>query len=134
MLLAGINHVAVITNDTDRLHAFYGKVFDAEVTGERVNGDTRFTVVKFGPHSCFNVFEVKGNTEADRQVPMLGRGRLDHVGFEAESAEAFETIRQRLVEAGASDGQINHFGDDWSVFFRDPDGLECELCLRAQPK
>ena len=28
MLTAGINHVAVITNDTDRLHAFYREVFD----------------------------------------------------------------------------------------------------------
>ena len=29
MLLTGINHVAVLTSDTDRLHAFYREVFDA---------------------------------------------------------------------------------------------------------
>ena len=31
MLLAGPNHVGVLTNDTDRPHAFYSKVFDAIV-------------------------------------------------------------------------------------------------------
>ena len=31
MLLTGINHVAVLTKDTDRLHAFYRDVFDAPV-------------------------------------------------------------------------------------------------------
>ncbi len=31
MLLDGFNHVAILTNDTDRLHAFYREVFEAEV-------------------------------------------------------------------------------------------------------
>ena len=34
MLLNGVNHVGLITNDTDRLVAFYREVFDAEVDGE----------------------------------------------------------------------------------------------------
>jgi len=35
MLLSGINHVAVLTQDTDRLHAFYRDVFDAEVFADQ---------------------------------------------------------------------------------------------------
>ncbi len=31
MLLSGINHVATLTNDTDRLHAFYREVFEATI-------------------------------------------------------------------------------------------------------
>ena len=31
MLTDGFNHVAILTNDTDRLHAFYEEVFDAVV-------------------------------------------------------------------------------------------------------
>ena len=31
MLLKGLNHVAVITNDASRLNDFYREVFDAEV-------------------------------------------------------------------------------------------------------
>jgi catechol 2,3-dioxygenase-like lactoylglutathione lyase family enzyme len=32
MLLNGVNHVALLTNDTDRLHAFYREIFDATVS------------------------------------------------------------------------------------------------------
>lgn len=32
VLLDGVNHVAIITNDTERLHAFYRAVFDATVS------------------------------------------------------------------------------------------------------
>ena len=31
MLLNGVNHVAILTHDTDRLVAFYREVFDAEI-------------------------------------------------------------------------------------------------------
>ena len=34
MLLHGINHVATLTADTERLHAFYGEVFEAEVVAD----------------------------------------------------------------------------------------------------
>ena len=49
--------------------------------------------MKVGPHSELNVFEVAGNDEANRQVPMFGRGRLDHLGLQASDLEAFDTIR-----------------------------------------
>ena len=32
MLLNGVNHVALLTNDTDRLQAFYREIFDATVS------------------------------------------------------------------------------------------------------
>ena len=68
-------------------------------------------------------------TEPDRQTPTWGRGRLDHFGLQAASVEGFETIRQRLVEHGASGGEVNDFGTARSVFFRDPDGLEGEVLI-----
>jgi hypothetical protein len=75
------------------------------------------------------VFTIEGNPEPDRQKPMWGRGRLDHFGLQAASADSFETIRQRLVEHGASDGEVNDFGSVRSLFFRDPDGLEGEVLV-----
>lgn len=53
---------------------------------------------------------------------MWGRGRIDHVGLQAASSQAFATIRARLIVAGASDGAVNDFGSARSIFFRDPDG------------
>ena len=129
MLLKGVNHVAILTKDTDRLHAFYREVFGATVFHDRVDGDRRLSLVDIGPGTRLNVFEIRGNMEAERQVPMFGRGRLDHIGLEAASKEAFDAIRQRLMAQGASDGFVTDFGVDLSVFFRDPDGLEGEVCL-----
>jgi len=133
MLLSGINHVAVLTNDTDRLHAFYRDVFDAEVFADQTISDGgregRLSFVTVGPHTQLNVFELPGNTEAEHQTPMFGRGRIDHIGLQATSQEAFDLIRERLIACGATDGFVTDFGVAISLFFTDPDGLEGEVLL-----
>jgi catechol 2,3-dioxygenase-like lactoylglutathione lyase family enzyme len=130
MLLAGLNHIAVLTDDTDRLCRFYKEVFDAAVMGELREGDhLRLTLLEVGPNAELNIFEISGNTEAMRQTPMFGRGRIDHFGLHAASKETFDTIRERLMACGASDGFVTDFGPILSVFFRDPDGLEGEVCM-----
>ena len=136
MLLNGFNHVALLTSDTERFVDFYRDVFDAEVITSQQMPEGRLTFVKIGPHTEFNLFEVDGNSEAERQTPMFGRGRLDHFGVQAGSIEGFEEIRRRLRERGAADDFVTDFGPVLSLFFRDPDGLECEVCVDnpdAQP-
>lgn len=133
MLLKGLNHVATITNDSARLVGFYKDVFEAEVLrdgSEFPNGKgPRLTIIKIGDWSELNVFQIAGNTQADRQTPMFERGRIDHLAVQAASLEAFETIRQRLMARGAADDFVTDFGPMLSIFFRDPDGLECEVCV-----
>ena len=89
MLLKGLNHVAVITNDASRLNDFYLDVFDAEILhdGAELPEDQgpRLSIIKIGDWAELNVFQIEGNTEADRQVPMFGRGRLDHLALQAAS-------------------------------------------------
>jgi catechol 2,3-dioxygenase-like lactoylglutathione lyase family enzyme len=130
MLLNGVNHVAVLTNDSERLHTFYRKMFDATVSRDQTESEgVRLSFVDIGPTAELNVFEVAGNTEAQRQTPMFGRGRIDHIGLQAASKEAFDVIRDRLIASGASDGFVTDFGPVLSIFFRDPDGLEGEVCV-----
>jgi catechol 2,3-dioxygenase-like lactoylglutathione lyase family enzyme len=134
MLLNGYNHVAVLTKDTQRLHRFYEEVFDATVRRDGPEGgdapaSVRLSIVDIGPTAELNVFEIDGNTEADRQTPMFGRGRIDHLALQAASLGAFETIRDRLMARGAADDFVTDFGPILSIFFRDPDGLECEVCV-----
>jgi catechol 2,3-dioxygenase-like lactoylglutathione lyase family enzyme len=133
MLTNGYNHVAFLTTDMDRLHEFYTAVFEAEVQvdgPERPDaGGVRLSIIRVGPSSELNVFQVDGNTEALRQTPMFGRGRIDHLALQAGSLEAFETIRDRLMARGAADDFVTDFGQILSVFYRDPDGLECEVCV-----
>lgn len=130
MLLNGVNHVAIITGDTDRLHAFYREVFDATVSRDMAEGPgMRLSFVDVGPSTELNVFEIEGNDESQRQTPMFGRGRIDHLGLQAASKEAFDLIRDRLMARGSTDGFVTDFGPILSLFFRDPDGLEGEVCV-----
>src|SRR5687767_3402135 len=123
VLLGGINHIGMITADTDRLLEFYRDVFDAEAETLQQGEGFRLTMVHVGPTAELNVFEIDGNEEHRRQVPMFGRGRLDHLALEAASIESFDVIRARLLERGATDGFVTDFGHILSLFFRDPDGL-----------
>ena len=129
LLLDGLNHVAILTADSDRLVAWYGEVFGATVDNQERNGPLQITILNIGGHGELNVFQIEGNTESERQTPMFGRGRLDHLALHAASKEAFDEIRGRLIDRGASDGFVTDFGPILSVFFRDPDGLECEVCV-----
>jgi catechol 2,3-dioxygenase-like lactoylglutathione lyase family enzyme len=129
VLLDGINHVTVLTSDTDRLVEFYESVFDATHEVVKDEEGFRLTIVYLGGTSELNVFQLAGNTEAERQVPMFGRGRLDHIGLSATDVDTFGEIRDRLVARGASDGFVTDFGHVLSVFFTDPDGLESEVCV-----
>jgi catechol 2,3-dioxygenase-like lactoylglutathione lyase family enzyme len=105
MLLNGVNHVAIVTKDTDRLVAFYRAVFEADVAGRQGFEGFWLTFIRIGETAELNVFEIEGNTEADRQT------------------------RDRLIARGASDQFVTDFGPVLSIFFRDPDGLEGEVCV-----
>jgi catechol 2,3-dioxygenase-like lactoylglutathione lyase family enzyme len=130
MLLDGFNHVAILTSDTERFVAFYREVFGAEVLGEMRMGDEGLlTFVDIGGQREINLFQLADTSEAKRQTPMFGRGRLDHLGLQAASLEAFDQIRSRLMERGAADDFVTDFGPVLSLFFRDPDGLEGEVCV-----
>jgi catechol 2,3-dioxygenase-like lactoylglutathione lyase family enzyme len=130
MLLDGVNHVAILTSDAERFVNFYTEVFGAEVDGTQdMGGEGTLTFVKIGRHAEINLFEVHGNTEAQRQTPMFGRGRIDHLGLQAGSIDAFEEIRRRLIGRGAADEFVTDFGPILSLFFVDPDGLEGEVCV-----
>jgi catechol 2,3-dioxygenase-like lactoylglutathione lyase family enzyme len=130
MLLDGVNHVAILTADSERFVEFYRSVFGAEVDGgQSIGEEGKLTFVRIGDQCEINLFEVPGIREAARQTPMFGRGRIDHMGLQAASLEAFEEIRRRLIARGAADEFVTDFGPVLSVFFTDPDGLEGEVCV-----
>ena len=60
-----------------------------------------------------------------------GRGAIDHFGIAVDSLAELEAVKQRLVDAGADIGDIQRLGDEWSLFFRDIDGMELEVCSPA---
>ena len=126
----GFNHVATGTTNLDRVVAFYRTVFDAELTLEMAARDDhpRMAILDLGGGSALNVIEQPAGTiVGDRTLPG-GRGPIDHYGVAVASRADLDQIRDRLLAAGADIGEIHRLGDTWSLFFRDPDGMELEVC------
>jgi catechol 2,3-dioxygenase-like lactoylglutathione lyase family enzyme len=85
-------------------------------------------IVNMGGDSALNVFEVAADSIVGDRAKMGGRGPIDHYALAVDSEAQLLEIRDRLVELGASPGEVTRFGPSLlSVFFRDPDGAELEV-------
>ena len=129
----GFNHIATLTTDIERHADFYGKVFGAEVTFrmDATDDHPRMFILDLGGGAALNVFEVTEEALIGEQRKQGGRGAIDHFGISVDSLASLEAVKQRLVDAGADIGEIQRLGTDWSLFFRDVDGMELEVLAHA---
>lgn len=125
--IAGLNHVAVLTEDLDRFLEFYVGAFDLEVVFEEATPAFRHAILRTGPSSWLHPAEVVGNGHGAALPDMFQRGHLDHIALTTTTADAFDELRQRLVLRGASDGAVEDLGAFHSLWFTDPDGMRAEL-------
>ena len=130
----GFNHVATLTTDIERHADFYGQVFGAEVTFrmDATPDHPRMFILDLGGGSALNVFEVTPEEMIGEQRRQGGRGAIDHFGISVDSVATLEQVKQRLVDAGADIGEIQRLGTEWSLFFRDVDGMELEVVAHAE--
>jgi catechol 2,3-dioxygenase-like lactoylglutathione lyase family enzyme len=129
----GFDHVATVTADLGRIAAFYQGVFDAHVTFEMAATEThpRMVILDLGG-SALNITEQAEDTIIGERGRPGARGPIDHYGIGVAARTDLDDIRRRLVEAGIDVGDIQRLGDTWSLFFRDPDGMELEVCTRVE--
>lgn len=134
-ITTGFNHVATVTADLDRTVGFYLDAFGAEKSFEMAatDGHPRMAIVELGGGAAMNIFEAPEESIIGDRRSMGGRGPIDHFGLAVDSLAALEGLRDRMVSAGAEIGEIQRLGDTWSLFFRDPDGMELEVCYAARP-
>ena len=132
-ITTGFNHVATLTSDMERTVGFYQDAFEASVTFEmKARPDhPRMVILDLGGGAALNVFEVAPEDLIGERRRQGGRGAIDHFGLAVDSLGTLEQVRERLVAAGAEIGEIQRLGDEWSLFFRDPDGMELEVCAHA---
>jgi len=132
-ITTGFNHVATLTTDMERLVGFYQGAFDATVTFEMEARDDhpRMVILDLGGGAALNVFEVDPEDIIGERRRQGGRGAIDHFGLAVDSPGTLEQVRERLVAAGAEIGEIQRLGGEWSLFFRDPEGMELEVCAHA---
>ena len=132
-MTAGPHHLATLTGDMDRLIGFYEQVFDARVVADMREEGLRHAFTDLGGGFVLHPFEIPGVEVPQGELPMFGRGRIDHLALRVETADTFWTLRDRIYEAGASDGQVTDLGPLLSAGFSDPDGLWGEVCWDRPP-
>lgn len=132
-ITAGFNHVATLTTDLDRLVGFYRDAFDATVTFEMARSDDhpRMSIIDLGGGAALNVFEVDAGDLIGEQRRQGHRGAIDHFALAVGSREELDAVKARLEAVGADTGEIQQLGSEWSLFFRDIDGMELEVCAPA---
>jgi len=131
-MTAGCDHIALVTQDLDRFIDFYTKMFGAEVTLDLTEQGTRHAMVELGGGFRLHPFEfVAPNEHAAGRDEFFDRGHLDHLAIRITDAGSFEEVRRRLVEAGASKGEIVDWGSVRTVSFTDPDGMGSEIAIPA---
>lgn len=136
-ITTGVNHVATLTTDMNSTVAFYEAAFEASVTFELPQSADHpwMKIVDLGGGAALNVFEVPADEIVGDRRRQGGRGAIDHFALAVPSLDVLETLPPRLVAAGAQQvGEIQRLGDEWSLFFRDPDGMELEVCCPADPE
>jgi catechol 2,3-dioxygenase-like lactoylglutathione lyase family enzyme len=88
-------------------------------------------ILDLGGGAALNVFAVARDTILGDRRQQGGRGAIDHYALAVDSKATLEAVRDRLAAAGADIGEIQRLGAEWSLFFRDPDGMELEVCCAA---
>lgn len=129
-LTAGFNHVATLTPDLDRFQAWYQAVFGATTVFEMEASDDhpRMAVMDVGAGAFLNVFEVPREAIVGEQRVIGARGAIDHFGLAVTDRAELDAVRTRLIDAGADTNEVQRLGAEWSLFFRDVDGMELEVC------
>ena len=130
-LTTGVNHVATVTPDLDRLIDFYGTVFEAPVVLEITARPDHppMAIIDLGGGGALNIFEVPPDSIVGDRTAIGARGPVDHFGIAVDDLATLEEVKGRLEAAGADIGEIQNLGGDtWSLFFRDVDGMELEVC------
>jgi catechol 2,3-dioxygenase-like lactoylglutathione lyase family enzyme len=130
-LVVGVHHVTFLTEDVERLVAFYGRVFDARKTFDETEEGVRHVFLEVGSTAVLHPFQIlDGPSLPPAPGTMFGRGRLDHFALLAASEDAFREIHRRIELEGAADGDVRDMDTMWIMGFHDPDGFYVEVIWR----
>ena len=133
-LLSGLNHIAIVTTDLRHFIEFYTEVFELKVVFTEATPAFRHAILRISGNSWLHPVEIPGNPHGAAALRMFHRGHLDHIALSAATKESFEKLRRRLIDTGASDGNVEDLGPFHSIWFEDPDGMRGELTLILDPE
>jgi catechol 2,3-dioxygenase-like lactoylglutathione lyase family enzyme len=132
-LVDGIHHLTFLTEDIDRLVAFYERVFDAPTTLDMTEEGVRHVFIELSSTTVLHPFQFLTEDAPPLSAApgaMFARGRLDHFALLAASEDAFRELRRRIEAEGAADGDVRDMHTAWIMGFNDPDGIYVEVIWR----
>ena len=115
-----LQHVVLQVTDVERSVKFYSDVLGLVLTRTRPNGAAFLHLPSNKNDHDFAIFP--GATGPAQR----GAAGLVHVAWEVDSLQELAHAREVLKAYGALDGETNH-GMNFSVYGRDPDGLQFEV-------
>lgn len=127
---AGLNHLALITNDMDTTTRFWHGVLGAPLVATIGNESFRHYFFDVGNEATVAFFEYRGH-QVDRfakpaGVPDERAVQFDHVSLNLPDAEAVLALRQRLLDHGCDVTDVVDHGLMQSIYFTDPNGIALE--------
>ena len=128
-LLSLIDHVAITVADVDRTHAFYARLFGAEVVrNHEIDGRLIVRIIRIGGAVQLSVHQLGNGVDLVAARPTPGAEDICF-RFSGTIEQAAALLRMHGVEIidGPSPRENNRMQPSQSVYFRDPDGNLVEL-------
>ena len=137
---AGLNHLALITNDLDTTTRFWHGVLDAPLVATIGNASFRHYFFDVGHGATVAFFEYRGHPVPQfakpAGMPDKRAVQFDHVSLNLPDEAALLALRQRLLDHGCEVTDVVDHGMMQSIYFTDPIGVgprSCVCCATRVP-
>ena len=136
MAFAGINHLALVTNDMDTTVRFYRDVLGMEVVGS-LSGEIEpgvkmrhyfFSIGQSNTVAFFEWQDVEMPPRKDSGTRKSGI-QFDHVSFNMDSEQSLLELQARVRSHGVAATDIVDHGFIHSIYFEDPNGISLEFSV-----
>jgi catechol 2,3-dioxygenase-like lactoylglutathione lyase family enzyme len=127
---AGLNHLALITNDMDTTTRFWHGVLGAPLVATIGNNAFRHYFFDVGHGATVAFFEYQGHSvdgfAKPAGIPDKRAVQFDHVSLNLPDEEALLALRQRLLDHNCEVTDVIDHGLMRSIYFTDPNGIALE--------
>jgi catechol 2,3-dioxygenase-like lactoylglutathione lyase family enzyme len=127
---AGLNHLALITNDMDLTTRFWHGVIGTPLVATIGNDAFRHYFFDVGHGATVAFFEYQGHTVKQfakpSGIPDERAIQFDHVSLNVPDQEALLSLRQRLLDHDCEVTDVVDHGLLKSIYFTDPNGIALE--------
>ncbi|MGX6513333.1 VOC family protein [Rhodococcus pyridinivorans] len=135
---AGLNHLALVTNDMENTIRFYRDVLGMPLVGTTGNKDAGYpyrhyflSINRGASIAFFEWPEAELPARKDSGIPASGI-QFDHVSIGVESDDDLLTLQKKLRDNGSDISEIVDHGLVRSIYATDPNGISIEFSVTVR--